>query len=960
MIVLEEKQLYNIYMRLVNPYIVGNPIKDRASFFGRQDIFREVMQVLRQPGSHAIVLYGQRRIGKTSVLLQLEKQLMGEGEFTPVYFDLQDKAAKSLAEVLYELSQHISKVTGHPPARPLDFDPGGTYFRGVFLPQIVEKIASGGLVLLFDEFDVLDSPMRTQASEAFFPYLREWMADVQKVKFVFVIGRRPEDLSVRTMSTFKGIQSTRVSFLSGKNAADVIRQSEREGSLEWEEEAVRRVLELTHGHPYFTQLLCSVIWENAYETTTHGTPVVSPQDVDHSISQALKFGANAFNWLWDGLPPAERVVVAAMAEVKDEIITQDKLIETLNLSGVRLVARELEFAPETLIDWEVLIEAGGAYRFAVPLLRRWVTANRPLRRVKEELDRLNPLADGLYQTGYGFYNEDNPDLNAAEQQLRQALNINPNHLKARLLLGQILLEKGNLAESVEMFDAAYQYDERSARADLIKSLLALAETQEENLQVSTYERILKIQNDQPFANEKLRAIWIQRGEAALAQEKFEEALKAFEQIDDKKRIEKARSMMHEKKLAMDLQRVDVYERSGQWKSALDLLLALTPEYPKSEVLPARLESARTNWRTQRLEALVAAETDEDWERMLELCETLEKDFPADHEIKTYAERARGGLKVTSKYHEALGALQSGDPDQARQILSQVLVENPKHLQAAHKLIEATYGKVRITRTVSWGAWLLVGFTSLLWILLGVVAASGLLWSTLIVTKLRNSQNIAIEPIILVVILLAALASTGIVVYTGRVLESAFQVEIKGKPSIWRAFWTHLPFGMGMFYVDRASSRKWLYPFLSMMIPITLTLMFTMGPYLIKDTFEKTKEINSDLFVYYEGTFPKGSIIRASEKSEWTASTWNTVMSVVGGCYLLSFADVMYLCYKRQRTYRLETREQLEKMPLQPLDKKRFEERFDRLIKRIKGASPPPARNEPDASCDPQTNPGTKA
>ena len=62
-------------MRAVNPYIVGNPIKEQSGFFGRQDIFREVMQILRQPGSNAIVLYGQRRIGKTSVLLQLEKQL---------------------------------------------------------------------------------------------------------------------------------------------------------------------------------------------------------------------------------------------------------------------------------------------------------------------------------------------------------------------------------------------------------------------------------------------------------------------------------------------------------------------------------------------------------------------------------------------------------------------------------------------------------------------------------------------------------------------------------------------------------------------------------------------------------------------------------------------------------------------------------------------------------------------
>src|SRR5262245_10245080 len=131
-------------MRFLNPYIVGNPVKDRASFYGRQDIFREVMQVLRQRDSHAIVLYGQRRIGKTSMLLQLEQRLAQEGEFTPIYFDLQDKASKSIMELLYELAQHISRVTGYTLQQPDDFNRTGDYFRDTFLPGIAEKVASGG------------------------------------------------------------------------------------------------------------------------------------------------------------------------------------------------------------------------------------------------------------------------------------------------------------------------------------------------------------------------------------------------------------------------------------------------------------------------------------------------------------------------------------------------------------------------------------------------------------------------------------------------------------------------------------------------------------------------------------------------------------------------------------------------------------------------------------------------
>jgi tetratricopeptide (TPR) repeat protein len=608
------------------------------------------------------------------------------------------------------------------------------------------------------------------------------------------------------------------------------------------------------------------------------------------------------------------VVVAAMAEVNEEIITQDKLIETLNSSGVRLVARELEFAPETLIDWEVLIESEDAYRFAVPLLRRWVIINRPLRRVKEELDRLDPLAETLYQGGQGFYNTNN--LDAAEQQLRQALNINPNHLKARLLLGRILLEKGNFTESVSMFDAAYQYDERAARADFIKALLALADTQEENLQLTTYERILKIQSDQPLANEKVRAIWVKRGEAAQALENYEEAIKAFEQIDDSARIEKIRSLMHEKRLTLDMQRAENYERLGQWKSALDTLGELTSEYPESETLRARVETARMNWRTESLKTLEVHEAEENWTRVLEICEALEKDFLGDAEIKAHADRAREQLGIVQKYHEALGALQSGQKDKAREMLSQVLTENPTHLQAAHKLIEATYGKVKITRPWPWGAWMPVGISGLVWMLLGVLLTNGLVLAFLF----RTLRRIPIETIILMAIFLSALIGIGVTLYMGRVLEAAFQVDIKGKPSFWHALWVHFPLGLGLFYADHQARRRWLYPIVAMIIP----LMITIGPFLYKNAFDTTKEVSPNVLDYYQGAAPVGTVYRASGENETAEGVWSTFLSIVGAVYLFSFVDVMGTCYLRRKIYRGAEKEQMGKISGQAQQVSQFE------------------------------------
>jgi hypothetical protein len=98
----------------VNPYVAGNPVGDSPAFIGRADVLREVLRVLRRSQDNAIVLYGQRRIGKTSILQHLAAWLPREGPYCPVYFDLQDKADWPLDRVLQALARNIAHALGQP------------------------------------------------------------------------------------------------------------------------------------------------------------------------------------------------------------------------------------------------------------------------------------------------------------------------------------------------------------------------------------------------------------------------------------------------------------------------------------------------------------------------------------------------------------------------------------------------------------------------------------------------------------------------------------------------------------------------------------------------------------------------------------------------------------------------------------------------------------------------------
>ena len=88
-----------------NPYVIGTPIADRQLFFGREVLLQFIDDNLRQ-GTKMILLYGQRRIGKSSVLAQIPA-FIDFDRFCCVSFDLQNQGNRPLGQVLHSLATAI-------------------------------------------------------------------------------------------------------------------------------------------------------------------------------------------------------------------------------------------------------------------------------------------------------------------------------------------------------------------------------------------------------------------------------------------------------------------------------------------------------------------------------------------------------------------------------------------------------------------------------------------------------------------------------------------------------------------------------------------------------------------------------------------------------------------------------------------------------------------------------------
>jgi tetratricopeptide (TPR) repeat protein/photosystem II stability/assembly factor-like uncharacterized protein len=551
-----------------NPYIVGPPIAGDVGFYGREDIFRFVRDTFSSPAQNVIVLYGQRRIGKTSILYQLQKPSNLPPDFHPVYFDLEGLARWHLDEVLYRLAQKIARSLNIPIPSQSEFKIGdGDYFYDQFLPQIYEALGEKRLLLLFDEFEILsEEPRNDVAIETFFPYLQKRIMSEQRLAFIFIVGRRLDELSDEFRSTFKAALTRSVSFLREEDARRLITEP-ASGIVEYDEKAVERIISLTGCHPYLTQLVCYVLVDYL---TKRDKSRATADDVEAVIDDVIESGKGGLTWLWDGLPRAERFFLSAVAHVTDEggMATQEEIRDILQRHRVQLLGPELTRAPDTLITkWGWLKPTKDGYKFVVELLRRWIIKEHSLEEAKRELELVSPRASLLYEAARSAHLDN--DLDAAIRYYREALAINPYHSGAHLGLAQVLFEQGRAVEAITEYEKVYSLDEASARDGLVKARATLAQSLEKegkiDQAIQEYANILLIVPEDENAREWAASIWIRQGDERLQEGRFDEAAQAYDRAEEiqpakKKVLDQKRHQLEAYRRTREIQMAEAIEK----------------------------------------------------------------------------------------------------------------------------------------------------------------------------------------------------------------------------------------------------------------------------------------------------------------------------------------------------------------------------------------------------------------
>ncbi len=485
-----------------NPYVIGTPILNRNQLFGREKLLRTIEDSLQQ-NAKFILLHGQRRIGKSSVLKNIPL-FISQDQFVFVPCDLQHHSYSSLGEILYAIANAIvehlnidSSTLDSLEPRYLDENP--KVFTWRLLAKVLDSLGNKKLVLLLDEFDVV-SQNNTKTASDFLRFLDNLVRPDEELFVIAVVGRYIDSIPTLVQYFRDGIYQ-KIDLLDYESAKQQITQP-ADGSLLYQQKSLEEILKFSAGHPYYTQILCHVIFNKA---RNENYSTILPDFVNDAVNNAIECAEGGLASIWDGLSIPEKVVISAVAEAQKSNTIENPL-KLLEIYGL-VRTNSLEEAIQLLINKGFL--DSNQVKIKVELVRLWLLQRHPLRdeiKILETLEEENVKQLLLVARNCWIADKQQDALDIYEK----AIKLNPNHFSIIVELAEKYLQVKNFDKSLKLYERLYKLDRKSYQENFIQALNLyghwLTTEKKYTAAKQQYEKILQIQPGNSLAQQRIAEI----------------------------------------------------------------------------------------------------------------------------------------------------------------------------------------------------------------------------------------------------------------------------------------------------------------------------------------------------------------------------------------------------------------------------------------------------------------------
>jgi hypothetical protein len=385
--------------------VVGTPLQtDSPLFFGRQDVVEFIQANLTASHRNNLVLIGQRRTGKTSLLKQLPARL--DDDILPVYLDGQTLGLDpgmanfclTLAtEIAFALEDRGFKI--QPPELEGFQNSPAISFEHDFLARVRREIDERHLLIMFDEFEELENAVqRGHLEPSIFGFLRHLIQHSPNLSMIFCGTHRLEQLTSDYWNVLFNISLYQhIAFLDKAEALRLIQEPVTPYEMRYDDLALEKIWRVTAGHPYFLQLLCHSL-VNLHNRTQCNYVTIA--DVNAALDEILATGEAHFVYLWTESTPEERLALTALSrmipltgqasagQLMDFFSERGVSVERQIVQGAlqRLALRDiLQPSLESEAALSTSASAGDSYRWKLGLLGLWAEKYKSFIQAVDEL-----------------------------------------------------------------------------------------------------------------------------------------------------------------------------------------------------------------------------------------------------------------------------------------------------------------------------------------------------------------------------------------------------------------------------------------------------------------------------------------------------------------------------------------------------------------------------------------------
>jgi tetratricopeptide (TPR) repeat protein len=391
-----------------NPYAPiadGGPVTDKGMFYGRDEFINNRINAILNADSKQIIIYGQKRSGKSSVLHHLKQGLEATNKTFCVLFSL-GEIIRDLNEytfyhkIIYGISRNLRLIKAIGSSVPEFSCPTEEEFKtkypsnpaNGFIELIEDFLFSCSkldswknkkLVVMIDEFTYLYTAIRNGSTSE--TIMKQWKAITQNenAKFsVVLVGQdvvpsfKKEDYA---KNAFGVIEDIRLTYLDIEDARKLIEEPilNKNNESRFIRRAVDTIIDYTSRNPYYIQIFCSrlVDYMNAKkiiriteadikeiaETFIEGSHALAPEKFDNLIRAGEEHDFVEF----DDEP---------IIKILRQIAIGSKNIGVCSRDNITLNDRDFEDKIlNHLVDREVLErKKGDNYKIQVKLFQEWL------------------------------------------------------------------------------------------------------------------------------------------------------------------------------------------------------------------------------------------------------------------------------------------------------------------------------------------------------------------------------------------------------------------------------------------------------------------------------------------------------------------------------------------------------------------------------------------------------------